>query len=534
MLMISVISSLIMSLILLYVLYFRSKALMKFFQQEEYDNARFLKWFKQSKAYDKGASAVLLISFAGVLFTEYAHIASGVTLLGLIIAHILSRRAIENSKKPLVNTDRVKRITRVYILINIFILLSIYVVSNNFLTNFALEAFILLQSTPLLMVLSNKLLEPSENRVRAAFKAEADAKFAKLSPRVIGITGSFGKTSTKHILNHILSTAQPTLATPGSVNTIMGITRVIREQLKPDHHFFIVEMGAYGPGSIASLAAFTPPEVGLITAVGAAHYERFKSLETVARAKFELAENVFSHGGTMIVNSDGIDKTLLEDRIKSVPGPYKIVGEGQPFHLISVRMDEAGTHIELMDDDGTPQKLLIPLYGMHQAENTLLAVATARALGLPWSVIRGAMRNMPQIKHRVEVTKTEGQPIIINDAYNSNPIGFAAALDVLDILKRKGKRYLLTPGMVELGATHEQEHEKLGTLAAQKADIILAVTPDRIPSFVAAAKAEKAADVHCFDTQEAAQTWLNAHITADDVVLFENNLPDLYEAKISF
>lgn len=532
---ISLMSSIILTALLMFTVMHRAKALMKFYQQEEYDSPRLITWVRENAAYDRLASLWFILGIVFMYGFSQPHISSGCLLLGFITAFYTSRRAIKDAKKPLVMTERVKRILRVYGLMNLYLLVLLYLSTDNYLTNFNITALLLLQFTILLLVASKVSLDPNEKQVQAHFKAEADARFASLNPHVIAITGSFGKTSTKHILHHILSSAQPTLATPGSVNTVMGITRVIREQLKAEHHFFIVEMGAYGPGSIENLAAFTPPEVGLITAVGAAHYERFKNLETVAKAKFELAENVTARGGKMVVNSDGIAKELLDERMAAVPGDYLIVGEGHKVHLKQSRMSADGTHLTIVDEDGGEQELLVPLFGQHQAENTLLAVATARSLGMPWSIIRAAMRTMPQIKHRVEVTNAPGQPITINDAYNSNPIGFAAALDVLDVLKREGgRRILLTPGMVELGETHDSEHAKLGALAAEKADIVLAVTPERIESFTAAVEQTGLADLHLFDTQDEAQAWLNGHITALDVVLFENNLPDLYEAKVRF
>ena len=532
---ISLMSAIILTALLMFTVMHRAKALMKFYQQEEYDSPRFFSWVRDNAAYDRLASLWFILGTVFIYGFDQPHLGSACLVPGFITAFYTSRRAINDAKKPLVMTERVKRILRVYGLVNIYLLVILYLLTNNYLTNFTLTALLLLQFTPLLIVVSKVLLDSNERQVQAHFKADADKCFAALNPRVIAITGSFGKTSTKHILHHILSSAQPTLATPGSVNTVMGITRVIREQLKPEHHFFIVEMGAYGPGSIETLAAFTPPEVGLITAVGAAHYERFKNLETVAKAKFELAENVTARGGKMVVNSDGIAKELLDERLSAVPGDYLIVGKGHKVHLKQSRMSADGTHLTIVDEGGGEQDLLVPLFGQHQAENTLLAVATARSLGMPWSIIRAAMRTMPQIKHRVEVSKISGQPITINDAYNSNPIGFAAALDVLDVLKREGgRRILLTPGMVELGETHDSEHAKLGALAAEKADIVLAVTPERIESFTEAVEQAQLAELHLFDTQDEAQAWLNAHITALDVVLFENNLPDLYEAKVQF
>ncbi len=393
----------------------------------------------------------------------------------------------------------------------------------------------LIQALPFLLIAANKILEPFEERVKSKFRAEAVEKFAALHPKVIAITGSYGKTSTKHILAHILGAAAPTLATPGSVNTEMGITRVIRESLTSDHQFFIVEMGAYGPGSIARLCKLTPPDVGLITAIGAAHYERFKTLETVASAKFEIAEATFLNKGHVLVNKDGIRKDLLDERTQSVPGPYQTVGADSDFSLVSFETNQDGLAVTIKADSET-HVLRSPLFGEHQAGNIMLAAACARAVGLPWSAIKGALASVPQIRFRLEVSKNANGPTLINDAYNSNPVGFASALETLDILVDGGKRILVTPGMVELGDKHAEEHERLGALAAKHCDIILVVTPDRIPTFMKGLEAQNKGDVTVmtYAKQEDAEAWVKANWKTGDAVLFENNLPDLYEAEVQF
>lgn len=560
-------------LVLLFA-YERGKTFMMIFQQEEYDDVRFLAWYRDNKAADRRATLWLLAAVLIGLISQSTLIgdlgaaagfaafliwplAAGAFLHGAM----LSRANRLASKKPLVMTPRVKRIMTVYMAFaaGLYLLVLLIAVLAPKGTHYAvavdmdgigfaslpynwqvvLAAMLMLpylQLPPFLLVLANKVLEPAEERVKARFRAEAIEKFKHLQPKVVAITGSFGKTSTKHILSHILGAAAPTLATPGSVNTDMGITRVIREQLTDKHQFFIVEMGAYGPGSIARLCRLTPPDVGLITAVGAAHYERFKTLETVARAKFELAEAVFDKGGQVVVNRDGIAPELLADRLEHVPGNYRIVGTQGDVVITDYRMTPLGLEVTI-EDAGESHVLKAPLFGSHQAGNVALAAASARALGLPWAAIKGALASVPQIRHRLEVTKTSGGPTLINDAYNSNPVGFKAALECLDVLVGEdGRRILVTPGMVELGDKHDEEHANLGTLAAKHCDIVLVVTPNRIPTFVDALN--KANDgkvtVMSYDRQADAEEWVKSHWRAGDAVLFENNLPDLYEAVIRF
>ena len=571
----------IVSLISILFLWFsheRGLSLMMFFQQEEYDTPRFIHWLKDKKGFDKAASLWLLLAIAAgsipqiiptlnssIPFAGFIPLAA--IFIGLLHGILRSRSVRENSKKPLVKTQRVKRILNVYYLLLVGALLGSYLLSSlapvggkyslgvdtnadtiaetiNFAelsynwqyVVLAVLLLILIQSLPFLLTVSNKLLEPAEERVKAKFRNEAIEKFNKLQPKVIAITGSFGKTSTKHILSHILGSAAPTIATPGSVNTDMGITRVIRESLKPEHQYFIVEMGAYGPGSIARLCKLTPPDVGLITAVGAAHYERFKSLETVANAKFELAEAVFDKSGDVVVSTDGIPADLLSKQTQAIQGNYIHAGKSGDLKLVSSKQISEGLVLEIQEGDEIIS-LKSPLFGDHQCDNILLAAACARSLGLPWSAIKGALATTPQIKHRLEVGKVSSGPTLINDAYNSNPVGFASALETLDVLYEKnGRRILITPGMVELGAKHDEEHERLGKLAAKFCDIAIVVTPSRVPTFLKGLHAGN--DGHMtiltFDKQEEAETWAKNNWREGDAVLFENNLPDLYEAEFSF
>jgi len=567
-------------LLLMWFVFERGLSLMMFFQQEEYDGPRFISWLKLKNGFDKSASLWLASGAAMGIISQVMLVREGTWLLGalgyliwpflvlgLIRGGLKSRTVRQNSKKPLVITARVKRIIATYFsfviaaaMFLIFIAslapkgdhfaINIDIESDSWFDMFgfirlsydwqtvagSLALIILVQALPFLLVAANKLLEPFEERVKNRFRDEAIEKFARLKPKTIAITGSFGKTSTKHILSHILGAAAPTLATPGSVNTDMGITRVIRESLSDEHQFFIVEMGAYGPGSIARLCKLTPPDVGLITALGAAHYERFKSLETVAQAKFELAEAVFKQNGVTVVNKDGMNPELLEERQKAVPSNYQIVGEGGALSIRACEQTKDGLILTVKDGD-EDQILQVPLFGKHQAGNILLAAACARAVGLPWAAIKGALASVPQIRYRLEVSQNMGQPTLINDAYNSNPVGFASALECLDVLvELGGRRILLTPGMVELGSKHDEEHERLGMMAAKHCDIVLVVTPERIPTFMKGLEAANTGSVTVmsFDKQEKAEDWAKRNWEAGDAVLFENNLPDLYEAEFSF
>jgi UDP-N-acetylmuramoyl-tripeptide--D-alanyl-D-alanine ligase len=333
----------------------------------------------------------------------------------------------------------------------------------------------------------------------------------------------------------VLETAAPTLITPGSVNTAMGIARVIRERLQPHHRFLVVEMGAYGPGSIRRLCALTPPKMGIVTAIGMAHYERFKSLETVAEAKFELAEAVATQGGTVIAAADTLEFAAPRRFAEAHPGVMVTVGAepGAAVAITGLRQEADGIALTVTWQD-RDYELRAPLFGLHQGRNVALAFAAACTLGVAPEDAAASLRSTPQIAHRLEVKREANGATLIDDAYNSNPVGFASALELLDALRRPGgRRILVTPGMVELGAAHEEEHQRIGRLAASHVDVLVAVAPHRVAALADAyaAAAPDSEVVSCPGFAEA-QAWMAKNLTAGDVVLLENDLPDLLEQKL--
>ncbi|MGH7126625.1 MAG: Mur ligase family protein, partial [Stellaceae bacterium] len=333
----------------------------------------------------------------------------------------------------------------------------------------------------------------------------------------------------------VLETAAPTLITPGSVNTAMGIARVIRERLQPHHRYFVVEMGAYGVGSIRRLCALTPPDLGIITAIGKAHYERFKTLDTVAHAKFELAEAARDDGGKVIVASDALEFAWPRQFAERHHDIVVTVGDeaGAALVIRALCQDADGIVAEITWR-GADYKLTAPLFGLHQGRNIALAFAAACTLGLTPEDVVASLRSTSQIAHRLEVKRQGGGTIVIDDAYNSNPVGFASALALLDCLRPAGgRRILVTPGMAELGSEHVAEHARIGSLAAEHVDVLVAVAPHRVQPLVAAfSQAAPTREIVACPTFAEARHWLDHHLGGGDVVLIENDLPDILERRL--
>lgn len=503
------------------------------FQQEEYDGPRFVRWMARTGSVDRRVTIALVILGVAVLWqalgeptTLYGRVAA---LAVFALAAALERDPRKTAKKKLVMTARAKRIH------GLALALAVVVGALSIVLLPLVAWIVAVQLVPLALVVVNAGLAPFERRVQKRYWREAHDKIGALRPIVVGVTGSYGKTSLKHILGHILQMAAPTLITPGSVNTPMGVARIVRENLGTQHRYFVVEMGAYGPGSIARLCDLAPPAFGVITAIGKAHYERYKSLDTVAETKFELARAVHGNGGKLVT----WDKTLAFPAghafADAHPADLVICGRDDGALVFkSVRTSADGVAAEVLWR-GTPYTLSAPLYGAHHGENIALAFATACTLGLPPEDVQLALRSTPQIAHRLEVKPQADGSVLIDDAYNSNPEGFVAALETLDLLKKPGgRRILVTPGMVELGAAHDEEHARIGTLAARHADLLLAVAPARIrplvTAFVTAAPGAKTVLVSSF---AAAQEWLRSNADGNDVILLENDLPDLFERRMS-
>ncbi len=531
---------------LLAFLAFAGRRLMRYLhilQQDDYDNGRLLGWMFRYRVIDKRISIILLMLAASIFFVEVpaAGINAALFLIFALAFHAESdpRKA---AKKAFILTTRARRI-----LITAMIYTAGLGLAGFY---YAQPAFwvIPVQLLPFILILGNLTLDPYETLVQKKFYTQARARLKELNPTTIAITGSYGKTSVKHILGHILKKNAPTLMTPGSVNTLMGITRIIREQLAPNHRYFIVEMGAYGPKSIASLCQLTPPDYGIISSIGHAHYERFKTLDAVVSAKFELAEAVLENSGTIIVH----EKTLKFKHSQSMRHKHmdSFIACGEPTQINDPRSAQEYSYLtpddlNIVSVEQTPMGLCVnlewkdekytlraPLYGVHHGHNIALAFACAMTLGMDAKDIKTALASTPQITHRLEVKRQIDGSIIIDDAFNSNPPGFRAAMHVLRILAddRDGRAILVTPGIVELGNKHDEVHRTLGMLAAEVCDIVIVVSPSRIPTFIEGFKnMDSGKTLQQFETFSAAEKWLIKNKRPTDVILLENDLPDLYE-----
>lgn len=373
------------------------------------------------------------------------------------------------------------------------------------------------------------ILSPVEKRINQGFIDDA-ARILRSMPelKVIGITGSYGKTSTKHYLNRILSEKYAVCMTPGSFNTTLGVVRTVREHLKPFDQVFICEMGAKQIGDIKEICDLVHPSIGIVTAVGPQHLESFKSIENVQRTKFELIDSLPA-GGLAVVNDDFeyvanrqvSNVAVVRYGIRPRPEVQYAVGD--------IRYSASGTDFTVLLPEGEEFRLHTRLVGECNVSNLVAAVIVALHLGVEKRQIAYAVEQIEQVEHRLSVKRTPGGITIIDDAFNSNPAGSAMALDVLASMEG-GKRIVITPGMIELGSEQQALNEVFGERIVRSADVAIIVgqyNRDAILSGIG--EEHEGLDLHVVDTFAQAQTVLGRIARAGDTVLYENDLPDTFK-----
>jgi UDP-N-acetylmuramoyl-tripeptide--D-alanyl-D-alanine ligase len=504
----------------------RINTILTYFQQEEYDSSRFLGAVFRVRLYDVLATLGLIILFAAQRFIDLG------PYLWLIAAGLLALIALRERgysyKKKLVATERLKRIR--------WLARGFYLLSIGLVLVHPYSVFVILQAAPLFIMLANRLLRPMQEQINQGFVDQATEKLEAFQPVTIGITGSFGKTTTKHILAEVLESAGPVFYSPGSINTVLGLTRNIREKLQRGHKYFIAEMGAYGIGSIKRLCDFCDPAVAIVTAIGDAHTERFGSIENIARAKSELVEHVCARGGASVIPVEILAFQPFADLKEAHPDLVKTVGHesNADFQITKAVLEDSNWAIEIQPNNepgAAPIRYTLPLLGDHNILNSALSVVLTYLVS-PQTASRIAAfsKDVEQVQHRLQKIDNPGQPLILDDAYNSNEIGFKNAVKVLRKLadQRGGKAILVTPGVAELGLEHDRVHTRLGEFAGEQCDTVIAINPSRIESFVSAVNTD-ATEFHTRASFADARRLVSQIASEQDVVLYENDLPDLLE-----
>lgn len=358
---------------------------------------------------------------------------------------------------------------------------------------------------------------PIEKRGMRQFVEQATKKLRSINPTIVGITGSYGKTSTKVVVAHLVSGTRSVAASPASFNNLGGLTRAVNEGLPMGTDVFVAEMGTYGKGEIAELCEWCPPAIAVMTAIGPVHLERFGSEDNIVEAKSEI----FATAHTVVLNVDDPRLKAVADRLRAA-GEKKVVGaSGSDTNAdVCVLPDGRG----FVGGAEVGRAATLPT----AASNAACAVAVAVELGVAAADAVARLAGAPGAAHRLEATTAPSGAVVLDDTFNSNPAGAARALDVLATSGApNGRKVLVTPGMIELGNRQAEENTRFATRAGAVASVIGIVGTTNRKALLAGAQATDA-HVELFATRDAAVAWVRSNLGPGDAVLYENDLPDHY------
>lgn len=498
-----------------YILY-KSRHAYHMLQLESYRNERYLKWMKKNNAL---LQKDLLTFIPMIVFFFNFKVAMAINIVWMLLLLMFKVQYIE--KKPLVITSRVKRM---YFTEGIILLILLVVSNIN--SKFILVADALVIFIYLFILLINIINSPVEKLIQLKFYKKAQKKLKEnANLKIIGITGSYGKTSTKYILGTILSQKYNTLITQGSYNTTMGVVRTINEQLNSTHQIFVCEMGAKCVGDIKEICNLVKPTYGILTAIGPQHLETFKTIENVKKTKLELIQSLPPDGLSFVNNED---ENISKIEFKNNNIKFGI-SDKCDYYAENIEMNEFGSNFDINMKNVKTIHVKTKLLGTHNIINIVGAVAVCNELGLTEEEIIRGIRVLKPVTHRLELKRNANGSIIIDDAYNSNVKGAQMALEVLNSFKDM-KKVLITPGIVDLGDKTEIYNKQFGKQAAKNSDYIILVGEKQAKPIMEGIKEEQYEEKNVFVASNLSEAIkkMNEMIDGNTVVLFENDLPDNY------
>jgi UDP-N-acetylmuramoyl-tripeptide--D-alanyl-D-alanine ligase len=529
----------------------RARHLARYFQLEGYESRRYYGWFSRSKRQMRTLWAAVAGLLAAVIFSLAAPAETPALLLGIInvvMAGLFWRLQPSDGEvsQPFVPTARAKRLLIVATGVACFLaayylgLLALNLlgrgVANALTTAFfgltaGLIGFLLAN---IALPLANLLLFPLEESKRRYFMRKAKATLQQTGATVITITGSYGKTTTKHFLQHLISARFRSQMTPKSYNTLMGISKAVNDSLANERglDYYITEADAYFVGENASICRLVTPTIGMVMSVGPMHLERLGSMANVAAAQYEIIE-ALPADGVGIFNGD--DPEVLKMAARGYPATRIVVSHsgaaGARFTASEIDLRADGTAFTLNDNQsGQSIRLQTPLYGPTNITNVLMAAAAAVHIGLSLSEIAARTPGLQPADHRLVRRVQPDGTVVIDDAYSANPVGTAAALAVLKLHQSSARRIVISSGMFELGARAEAENTQLGrNMASAATDVILIGEAQAKPILAGLAELGFPTDrVRVVPGLEEALGHYRAIVRPGDTLLVLTDLPDLY------
>lgn len=497
-------------------------------------------WLKDTKArYISRIAMLSFLSLACVLVTnalfDVYHQDSIYSYLGLIfyiyfsivfIIHMVN----SPQKTPLAQTRRMARLISCLFILCMGITFVLIWVCTEWLYFIKFGVMVLTPLLlPVLVPLAHFIMLPLETFIRWNYIRKAKKKLASRPDLIrIGITGSYAKTSVKHILFDMLSEKYNVCMSPHSFNTPMGLTKVVLKYLKPENQILIAEMGAKQVGDIAYLCNIINPQHAIITGIGSQHLETFGSVENIKKTKNELVLSLPENANVVFNMENKGARELFEEctlKNKFLAG----FGEESELKVSNVDITSNGMTFTL-EYNGKSKKCTSNLIGKHNLENILLSATLALKLGVSLEGVARAISELQPVAHRLEVIRNQNITVL-DDAFNSSVEGSTAAVEVLSSFKDSVK-ICITPGMVEMGQEEFNVNEHFGEQLGKVCDYVIVVNKVNQEALKKGLESTEIAkeNIILVDTLKQAKARLNELITPDKnyVVLFENDLPDNY------
>ena len=425
-----------------------------------------------------------------------------------------------SAKKPLVITSKARLLTIIAFISSIILIIISLITKVYFGTALLLLTTIF---TPFIyLFLAILILTPYEkiNRQRVIHRTQVLLQNIP-SLKVVGITGSFGKTTVKDFLFEILNLYKQTVKTPESYNTIFGIAKVVDLEILSKTKYFLCEMGAYVRGEISEICHMVSPDYAILTAIGSQHLERFKTLDNTTLAKFELIDAVNPQNALVNLDNPLIKQHLSQLRYKNVK-TYSLRDSKADFFCQKSLLTKKGVSFRLVYQKKTLD-ITSPLFGTSNLDNLIAAVSMSLLLGVPEEIIKKASSSLTASPHRLELKKIN-KAALIDNSFSSNEDGFTTIIN--DLKKLKGKKVIITPGIIELGQKTAAVHQKLGALSSSVFDeFILVGKSERTLNF---AKSLKKTQVTFIENSTNLWPLIDKLSQKYDWILLENDLPDVY------
>ncbi len=553
---------LVSAFILLKHSWYRFTYFLQMFQQHGYKIREFYHWFFHSfytRVIIPEHFLFVIVIFSLLFFLSESLTLSAATwilsLFTLFWFGSVSRYKAEKDKKPLVYTARMKRLAFIlgsFLFLFIFIIVDLsftgrlmntpIVIRDTGSVLLTAEPYFLLfglvlvdMSVPLFLFLAAWLMAPLERSIHNSFKKKARKKLSEMPDlKIIAITGSYGKTSTKFLIHALLKERYQVCMTPGSYNTPMGICKVINNDLDTRHQILILEMGARYEGNIRELCEIARPDVAVITNVGIAHLETFGSEETIAREKSTLAKEL-KPGGILVLNGDDESVSAMGALNKEANIHLAGIHNGE-VRASGIKYNEKGTQFTMLWLENEriveEHEIELRLLGAHNVQNFLLAACVAKEFGIRPGTMALAASQIEPVEHRLELKQQNGLTII-DDAFNSNPTGAKNAVEILTSFPT-GRKVIITPGMIELGEIQENENRKFGKhIADANLDLIILVGRRQTEPILQGYRENGGPDERVrvvnslFEANEIARQFARD----GDIILYENDLPDTYSEE---